>query len=252
MDSALYTLKTVVGSWLMPFPLALSGLLLALLLWRWFPRGSRNLLAAAIAILMLAAWDPVATGLLHPLESRHPKLRGEAEGVRYVIVMGASHFDHPILPLSNRPNNAAAYRLLEGITVYRRHPGSRLVLSGGNNQPEPHAEILARIARNLGVPEEDMVLQQGSRDTGEEAARLVEMLGSEGLVVVTSAAHMSRTLFWFNRMGAEPVPAPTHFLARVQGSGWAWPTLDNLERTTFAWHEYLGLAWARLTAPSPE
>lgn len=249
MDGALYTLKSMLGSWLMPFPLALSGLLLALLLWRWFPRGSRNLLAAAVAILLLAAWDPVATGLLHPLESRYPKLRGEVEGVRYVIVMGAAHFDHPILPLSNRPNNAAAYRLLEGISIYRRHPGSRLVLSGGDNQPEPHAEILARIARDLGVPERDMVLQQGSRNTGEEVARLVEMLGTDGLVVVTSAAHMSRTLFWFNRLGAEPIPAPTHFLGRVQGSGWAWPALHNLERTTFAWHEYLGLAWAWLTAP---
>ena len=197
---------------------------------------------------VVASLDPVAAGLLSPLESRYSKLRGTVEDVRYVVVMGAAHFDHPILPLSNRPNNAAAYRLLEGISLYRRHPGSRLVLSGGDNQPEPHAEILARVARNLGVPEADMVLQQGSRDTADEAARLIEMLGPEGLIVVTSAAHMPRTLFWFARLGAHPTPAPTHFLGRVQGAGWAWPSLANLERTTFAWHEYLGLAWARLTA----
>src|SRR5690625_3387028 len=249
--------RGVLGAVLMPLPLITLGLVVALLGFRRAPRFSRGLLAASLALLWLSAWDPVVSALLPPLETRHARLNQPVAGVRHVVVMGAGHFDHPILPLSNRPNDAAIYRLIEGIVQYRRHPGSRLVLSGGNGQPEPHADILAAVARELGVPGEDMVLQRGSRDTAEEAAKLVAMLGSEGLLVamlgsegllvVTSAAHMERTLFWFRHAGADPVAAPTHFLGRVQGSLRPWPHLDNLVRTSFAWHEYLGLVWAHWT-----
>lgn len=245
---AVHVLKGALGKVLMPFPMALTGLLLGLVVARRFPRFSRWLMGGALALLLLSAWDPVASGLLHPLESRYGKLRGQIDDVRYVVVMGAAHYDHPVLPLSNRPNDAALYRLIEGISIYRRHPGSRLVLSGSDRQPEAHAEILARVARELGVPSGDIVLQQGSRDTAEEAERLVALLGTEGMVVTTSAAHMARTLYWFRHFGADPVPAPTHFMSRVQGSPWAWPSLGNVERTTFAWHEYLGLLWAWITA----
>lgn len=247
MGEVLFTLKSLLGSWLMPFPLALTALLLALLWRRSRPGRSGVMLVAGVLVLVLSALDPIAVSLLKPLETQYPKLREPVPGVRYVVVMGAAHSDNPLIPLTNRPNGAAIYRLVEGVAQYRRHPGSRLVLSGAAEQPEPHAEILARVARQLGVPEADMVLQMGSKDTAEEAQRVVELVGREGLLVVTSAAHMPRTMWWFQRAGANPVAAPTHFIARDQGGLSFWLRLESIERTSFALHEYLGLVWARLT-----
>lgn len=243
-----FTLKEILGSWLMPLPLSLTLLVVGCLaLWWRRPRAGRWLVTAGVLLLGLSSLQLAQIHLLQPLENHYPKWRGATgQTLDYIVVMGAAHADAPRLPLSNRLNTAAIYRLVEAISVYRTQPGSKLVLSGGGTQPETKAEIMARVAQQLGVPERDMILQVGSNDTEEEVALLKQIVGDAPFAVVTSAVHLPRAMALFERSGLHPLPIPTHFLMRDQPGFLGWPSADNLVATEFAVHEYIGDLWLRL------
>ncbi len=231
---------------LQPFPVALSLLALGcVLLWARQPRGGRALVSLSLLLLVASSIDPTVTSLLQPLEGQYAALPTLATApVRYVVLMGAAYDEQGYMPLSNRPNVAAMRRLLEGLEQYHAHPGSRLIVSGkGTYEGLSYADKMAALVQRLGVPAGDILIQNQSNNTEQEVALLAPMVGSAPFIVVTSAAHMPRTLYWFNRAGLHPLPAPTHYLGQLSG-GWAqFPHLDNIERTGFALHEYAGLAW---------
>lgn len=248
-----FALKKLISALLMPLPLSLFLLLLGcMLLWRGSIRWARGLITVAVMLLLVASCTAVSDLSLLPLEEAYPKWDGVGHGLAYVVVMGASQSDAPRLPLTNQPNTAAVYRLIEGIAVYRANPGSKLILSGGPGEREPHAVLMSKVAMRLGVPSSDIRLQTVSRDTEQEATLIAPMVMDRPFAVVTSAAHMSRTILCFERVGLHPVPVPTHFLDRENPHpNWrdfALPNTDSLARSEFALHEYLGLAWMKLKA----
>lgn len=243
-------LKKYLVTWLMPLPLAILLLLAGCICLGRRPRLGRGLVTAALLLILVCSCTAISNLLLLPLEERYPKWDGEPAGLELVVVMGASQGDAPRLPLSNRPNTAAVYRLLEGIALYRANPGSKLILSGGVGSDEPHAVLMQRVAEEIGVPAQDLLLQAESFDTEDEVRALLPLVRGHRFGVVTSAAHMPRTMASFEAAGLQPLPAPTHFLNRdnphPNWRDFTVPTVDSLARSEFAVHEYLGLAWLRL------
>jgi len=113
----------------------------------------------------------------------------------------------------------------------------------------PEAEVMAQIAMLLGVRPQDVRLEPDSRDTWDQAELIAKMLGRERLILVTSAAHMPRSMALFKKCGLQPIPAPTDFLIRESPRplpGRFFPRAASLEEVNAALHEYLGLAWAWL------
>ena len=144
---------------------------------------------------------------------------------------------------------ASLKRLLEGVRLWRRMPGARLVLSGGafyGGMSE--GEALAAMARELGVPQGAMVLEKASWDTEEQAQGLKALLHGRPFALVTSACHLPRALALFRGSGLDPVAAPCDFRTRGWKWDWFWflPSAGHLKDTEDALHEYLGLAWLRL------
>ena len=78
----------------------------------------------------------------------------------------------------------------------------------------PEAEVMARIAVLLGVKPQDIRLETDSRDTADEAEIIAKMIGREKFILVTSAAHMPRSMALFRKRGLQPIPAPADFLVR--------------------------------------
>jgi len=140
--------------------------------------------------------------------------------------------------------------VVEGVRLHKAVPGSKLLLSGGAVfDPVPEAEVMAQIAVLLGVKPQDITLESDSRDTAEEAAIIAKMIGREKFILVTSAAHMPRSMALFRRRGMQPIPAPADFRApNTQSSDPMrfFPGVWSLVQTQIAVHEYLGLAWAWL------
>ena len=83
----------------------------------------------------------------------------------------------------------------------------------------------------------------GSLDTSEEALHVARLMGSTPFLLVTSAYHMRRAMKLMQRAGAQPIAAPTGYLARNRRLGWDMvvPSSNALRRTERALHEYQGL-----------
>ena len=108
---------------------------------------------------------------------------------------------------------------------------------------------MARVAREMGVPESDIILETKSRDTKDEALFIKPIVGNELFVLVTTASHIPRSMALFNKLGMNPIPSPIgHSVKDVQGlSHYSFfPSPGNIQKTELAIHEYLGMTWAKL------
>ena len=257
MDHAFFLAKKILGGLLMPVPTILLLLIWAFLFLlrrktRWL--GFLCLLAGA-GWLFVASYQPLAHRLIAPLEAQVASYQLGEEAVDYVAVLGASHQSVPGQPVTSQVSPAGVVRLVEGIRVYRLNPGSRLVFTGYHGlsaDPVSYPEKLKELAISLGVPAEDILTFSGPRDTAEEARLLAETLPVAELVLVTSASHMPRALALFKGAGLQPVPAPTHHLARSGRADGQFPSAHDLARTRDCLHERLGLWWAQLTGQLKE
>ena len=109
---------------------------------------------------------------------------------------------------------------------------------------------MAAVARMLGVNPEDIVLESRSRDTGQQAQFVRAIIHDDRCVLATSAVHMPRSMLLFEQQGLRPIPAPTEFgdWMRIEnGPDQFFPRAVELSKVEAAFHEYLGLLWARVT-----
>jgi uncharacterized SAM-binding protein YcdF (DUF218 family) len=92
-------------------------------------------------------------------------------------------------------------------------------------------------------------MESVSKDTKDEARLIEEIVGNDSFVLVTSASHMPRSMAIFEKRGMHPIPAPTEHLAKESqriSPGMFFPSADGLKKAERAFHEYLGLGWAKL------
>ena len=109
---------------------------------------------------------------------------------------------------------------------------------------------MAAIALELGVPRDAIVLDTVSPDTETQARTMRALVKGERCIVVTSAAHMRRSLALFRKAGVDAVPAATHFLSQHNASlslGDFFPQTGHIHGAEVAAHEYVGLVWGRLS-----
>jgi uncharacterized SAM-binding protein YcdF (DUF218 family) len=170
--------------------------------------------------------------------------------VRWVVVLGGGSSSDQGLPASARLTEASLARLIEGVRLRRQLPGSRLLLSGGSVfGSDPDAETMRALALELGEDPATLVLDAASPDTETQAEVVRAQVGAEEFFLVTSASHMPRAVALFRKAGANPLPAPTHFLAqqnRALAPGDFFPGAAGLRSAETVAYEYLGLAWAKV------
>ena len=140
------------------------------------------------------------------------------------------------------PAPAARRRVAHGVEVLRRFASARLVLTGGVGEAGvAEAVVMAGLARRLGVAAEQIVLEQESTSTLEQAvavARLARRHGWRQVVVVTDRYHLPRALFLFRRMGLAASGDP----ARGPGGADRWRWLGGAAREGGAWTKVAGQA----------
>ncbi|CBG87767.1 envelope biogenesis factor ElyC [Citrobacter rodentium] len=212
----LFTLKKVVGGLLLPLPflLLVMGVGLALLWFSRFQKTGKGLIALSWLALLLLSLQPVADGLLRPIETRYPTWQA-TQKVDYIVVLGGGYTWNPQwAPSSNLLNNSLP-RLNEGIRLWRANPGAKLIFTGARalTNPVSTAEAGARVAESLGVPRSDIIVLDRPKDTEEEAAAVKQTIGDTPFLLVTSASHLPRAMIFFQQAGTHPLPAPANQMA---------------------------------------
>lgn len=248
----MFELKKVVSALLMPLPALLLIGLLGLVLISFTTKRKTGCFVVLFSFvgIFCVAFQPVSTKLLMPLEREHKAFLPVSGTIDYVMVLGNGHIVDDEIPPTSQLSRAALMRLTEGIRILRMYPGAKLILSGyAGGSETSHARMMANVALAIGVAKSDIILLEDAKDTWEEARQAAAFVQQKNIVLVTSASHMSRSLYEFHAAGIKPIPAPTNFLASEEITQ-AWdkysPKARYLEQTEVFWHEYLGSIWQRM------
>lgn len=244
-----FLLKKAVSGAIMPLSIvllffALGGLYILL-------RRSREGVAPftmGALLLYACSLNSVAAYFIGPLERAYPAYNLQnfelaGKDVRWVVVLGSNQRSNPSLPPIAILDESALFRLAEGIRLANHYSQSVLVLSGGKiDDTQSSAQAMATAAANLGFDPGRILLEDQSLDTHDEAVRVKEMVGDDTFVLVTSAAHMLRSMKLFEAEGMHPLAAPALYRAKG-GREWLIPRPGNIVTCHEALHEYLGLGW---------
>jgi len=204
-------------------------------------------------LLFFAAVFPIGDWLLAPLENRFPPV--VPDHVDGIVLLGGD--ERPLFTeLRGQPvMYGSADRYIEFATLARKYPQAELVFSGGSGRLVPEAktkdaEVAKQALGGIGVPVDRMIFEDGSRNTYENAvktAALVHPGPQQTWLLVTSAAHMPRSMASFRKAGWNIYPAPADYQTGGQISSRPQFDLeDHLRKITIAMHEYYGLLAYRL------
>ena len=249
----MFLAKKIIGELASPLAIVVLALALALVFLWFTPRQrlGKLLATAGFLLFVVVAYGALGGPALRSLEGEYRPMTSPPADVKWIVVLGGGATSDPDLPPAQRATQATLARAVEGIRLQRMLPNAKLVLSGGAVLAGgADADTMAALARELGVPGEAIVLDAVSLDTESQARAMRALTKGERCIVVTSAAHMRRSLALFRKAGVEALPAPTHYLAQRNASlslGDFFPGAGRISGADVAVHEYLGIAWGRLT-----
>jgi uncharacterized SAM-binding protein YcdF (DUF218 family) len=245
----MFVLKQFIKGLVLP-PLPWIFLLLLAFIF-WPQRWARKLLLFTLClILALHSWltDYV---LRYPLESRYPPLISPPEPKSYdaiVVLTGGSIPATGLIPFPSI-EEPMFRRLEEAWRLYVLNP-KPIIVSGGHVSPFTPSMNENEIAREYlirwGVPRQHVLFEDQSRDTFESALEVEKLLRAKHwkrYLLVTSAAHMPRSMLAFGARAPEPVPAPGDFsLSRFELTPLhLFPNERAAVNISSAFHEYIGL-----------
>ena len=246
------------------YPLGLSCILLLVALWFCFKRSRWTFVPVLLAFIILMAASNVefSNSLVASLERQYLPQKNVPKAEAIVILGGATRNNESprIIPdMSERGD-----RLLYGVKLYKDGAAPYIVLTGGRIEwfggDSSEAEDMATLIEVMGVPREALLLESRSLNTYENAVYSKEILDRNNIkkiILVTSAAHMPRSLAIFKKQGIDAIPAPTDFMvsdrnlreheisteSRIIS---LFPNPESLERTTQIFKEYIGTFIYRL------
>ena len=246
----MFVLKQFLKQLILP-PVSWLLLLLVVLIF-WQRRWARKLLVVIFCLIAILHSGIVGRALRYPLESRYTPVIDPALSEPYdaiVVLTSASIPAGGWIPFPTI-DVAMFRRLDEAWRLYRiRH--KPIVVSGGHVNPFTPAANENQIARDYlvrwGVPANDVIGEDRSRDTFESAVEIQKLLKQKGwrrYLLVTSAMHMPRSMLVFSARAPEPIPAPGDFsLGAFELTPLdLLPSLGAARAIAESLHEYIGLA----------
>ncbi len=246
------------------YPLSLAALLLigGLLIRK--PQWRKRAIFLATLLIWLGGNGWVTGALLKSLEWQYLPLEN-IPNADIIVVLGGGTQPH-LYPRPGPELDDAGDRIIYGAQLYREGKAPLILVTGGHLpwsfSPQGAAQEMADLMTFMGVPENAILLEEESANTYENAIFTKNILAPRGItriILVTSAFHMPRSVAVFEKQGFEVIPAPTDFIVtqfdQTLPFSQVWPnylfslfpSAGNLDQTTLALKEYLGILtyWAR-------
>jgi uncharacterized SAM-binding protein YcdF (DUF218 family) len=259
----MFLFKKIVAPLFAPVTLILELFVIGLVL-LWFTKRQKTgkaIITCGALMLAILSYGSFSDLLLIPLERQYPPLMIENvdgglsssdsfHSVKWIVLLGGGHIADPRVPVTSQISNGSLTRLVECVRIHRLITGSKIILSGSAvYDSSSEASTFAKVAEILNVNAGDIVLDDLSRDTEEQAQNIRSIVGHDRFVLVTSAYHMPRSMAIFEKAGLNPIPAPTDHLVKgrqMKSPEDFYPSSIGLFKAEHAMHEYLGLLWLRM------
>jgi uncharacterized SAM-binding protein YcdF (DUF218 family) len=144
---------------------------------------------------------------------------------------------------------ASAERLTEAVRLYQNKKAKKIFFTGGSGilfSYEPESVLAKKFLIQMGVKEEDILLEEKSRNTFENALYSKEILASNSykkIILITSAFHMKRAEAIFRKQEIDTFVFPVDYRSISSSFNWDMlvPSVGALETTTIALKEWVGI-----------
>ena len=235
----------------LPIGLVIELSLIALFfLWKGWRKTSTTFLLSAMLVLWAASMPFLAHTLLGKLEQDYPAVMMTEVPVRHCIVLLGGAVEPVLPPRIDIDMHEAVDRVRKAAQLFRAGRGRLIIVTGGN-QPwspfiEPEADAMRTLLLEWGVPPEAIVLEGESRNTRENAVYTIELMENLDCgepLLVTSAAHMKRSVLVFDKLDVSvfPVSADVRVIKNPNLTLLDFlPDADALNMTTNAMREWIG------------
>lgn len=233
------------------------GLLLAAMLWIFWSRLRRWLRIVGVGLggLLLLLCTPLgANSLVRYAESRTPAQAycksAVTPAASLPVVLLSAGFDRPPDAVDDYAAlTPESWRRLRGaIDLWRRSPGTELVIAGGGPFALKESAVLAALAREWGVPVGLLRVETRSTTTWESAMALRAVLPPK-IRLVSSALHLPRALVAFQAAGIDACAQANDSEYQPPGGlGYLLPQISAIEKTQIAIYELAGTADYRIRA----
>lgn len=203
-------------------------------------------------LIWLTALQPVAHLLARGLEKQYgiPKaVQGD------VIILLGGGINEGVTDMTGigTPSEGMLARIVTAVRLQKRLE-LPVILSGGKvySSSSDMAPILRRFLIDLGVDSRQIIIENRSRDTYENAGYTESICRRHGFlkpILITSALHMPRSVMMFEKTELQVIPFPAGFRTRPNPS-YAWqhfrPSSGSMNLFAAAMHEYLGILYYKL------
>ncbi|TDT69716.1 uncharacterized SAM-binding protein YcdF (DUF218 family) [Hypnocyclicus thermotrophus] len=200
--------------------------------------------------------EPTKDFVIKPLESKYPTItkKTELDNIDIYVVLGSGINDYAPLNFNTNgtPTRAALARIVESIRLYNISK-KKIIFSGGIvfNGKISEAEIYKKIAIDLGVNTNDILIETKSKTTYENLKNIKEILNNynyKKIGLITSAIHMNRAINSAKKLKLDILAFPCDYHSRYTSYNISSfiPSYDNMKYIRDAIWEYIGVIYYNL------
>ncbi len=178
-----------------------------------FRRTGLTLILAGV--LWVLIWSLPITSILlgGVLENSYPyRPANEYPEAQAIVVLGGATANNRINWFEPLEPATTVARVDTAAELYKQHKAPRILVSGGALSGDvSEARGMAARLKTLGIPAEDIILENESRTTHENAELTVQELEDHdihSILLVTSALHMPRSMASFSKFRLDVTAAP--------------------------------------------
>jgi len=204
-------------------------------------------------VLYSISIEPVKDMFITPLEDayRVPPMESLKKYDAYIVLGGGINENAPDLNGEGQLSSESLPRVVDAYRLYKIEK-KPIILSGGRVYgKKSEAQIAKKFLISLGVNERDIIIEENSRDTYENALLVKEILKNKGLnkiILITSAFHMKRSVQLFKKHFSHILPYPTGY--RTSRSDYNvlsyMPNGENIAFVAYSIKEYMGIMYYKL------
>jgi len=228
---------------------------LGLIYWRcaW----GRGVVCLSLLLFWGLSTEPVRDALSKPLEFTYAALdinKLEANNSVIVLLGGGIYENAPEYGGADALRSYAMMRTWYAAYLAKQ-TGMDIYATGGvplSQGDDAEGDVMLRQLIAFGLPEDTLFAESSADNTWQNASYIKKLLNEKHIkqiVLVTSAWHMPRAVWCFEKQGLEVVAAPTDYMTsqRVYDMRSYVPRWTVFSDSGQVLHEYLGLLWYQLS-----
>ncbi len=251
--ATMFTAASLLSFGTQPLAWALLLLTSGLLLMRRRQVAGTRLCWAALLVLAMTGWQLPVDAMLRHLEEQSPApdTNASLSGYAGVVVLGGALERSDLWNFPGRiALNSAAERMIVPIGLMQRNPRLKLLFTGGEGNLVKDTLSEADRAKiffdSMGVDPARVIYESASRTTFDNAvlsARLPGVDKEQPWLLLTTAAHMPRSLAVFRKAGWKVTPYSVDYRTAAKPDWTGYSLARGAEKWHYALHEIIGY-WA--------